>query len=157
MARIASTFNRDGNHVPIWTNGLVESKSMTFDGGTTNDPGDFNGTGNPADLFTVTGDVLVRVFGVCSTDLVGANATVEVGITGNTATLLAQTTGTNIDAAEVWIDSSPATVEALPAQNILTNGTDIIQTVATADVTAGVIVYYCLWTPLSSNGNVVAA
>lgn len=157
MAQIISSFSRDANGVPITTNGIVVSKSMTFAGGTTNDPGDYDGTGNPATLFTVTGDVLVRIFAVCSVNLAGAGATIEVGITGNTAGLIAQTTATDIDAGHVWIDTAPATIEALPAQQILTNGTDIIQTVATANITAGALTYYCLWTNLSSDGNVVAA
>ena len=157
MATTTSTFSRDSNRVPIWTNGIVAIKSMTLDGGTVNDPGDQNGTGNPATLYTVTGDVAVRVFATCSTLLAGDTATLEVGITGNTAVLLAQTTATDIDAAEVWIDTSPGTVQALPGQQVLTSGTDIIQTVGTADITSGVLAYYCLWTPLSSDGDVVAA
>jgi hypothetical protein len=157
MAQILSSFSRDANGVPIWTNGITVSKSMTLAGGTTNDPGDYDGTGNPATLFTVTGDVLVRIFAVCSVNLAGASATIEVGITGNTAGLIAQTTATDIDAGTVWIDTAPATVESLPAQQIMTNGTDIIQTVATANITAGALTYYCLWTPLSSDGNVVSA
>jgi hypothetical protein len=97
------------------------------------------------------------VFATCETTLTGASATVEVGITGNTASLIAQTTGTDIDAGDVWIDATPATIQALPSSNIITNGTDIIQTVATANVTAGVLTYYCVWRPLSSDGNVVSA
>lgn len=157
MVQIQSRFRRDANGIPIWSEGLTESKSMTFAGGTANDVGDYDGTGNPATLFTVTGDVIARVFAVCSVDLAGANATLEVGITDNTAALIAQSTATDIDAGEVWVDTTPATIQAVPASQILTGGTDIIQTVGTANITAGVLTYYCLWTPLSEDGNVVAA
>ena len=140
--------------------GQIARKTMTFDGGTTNDPGDFNGTGNPADLFTVTGIVQVRVVAVCTTVLAGASATVEVGITGSTAAVIAQTTGTDIDANEIWHDATPdAALElsTVAATRIITNGADIIQTVATADVTSGVILYVCFWEPISSGATVVAA
>jgi hypothetical protein len=157
MTKVSEAFIRDANNVPITMDGLTVSKTMTFDGATTNDPGDYDGTGNPATLFTVTGDVLVHVFGVCTTLLAGASATVEVGMTNGTALLLAQTTATDIDANEVWIDTAPALTEALPNAFIIPNGQDIIQTVATANITAGVITYYAIWRPLNSTGKVVAA
>ncbi len=158
MTNILGSYDRDANGVPITTHGVKVSKSMTLAGGTANDPGDSAGTGNPATLFTVTGEVLVRIFATCQTALVSAGGgTIEVGITGNTAALIAQTTAANILINTVWIDATPGTIQALPSDQVLTNGTDIIQTIATADVTAGVLTYYCFWSPLSSTGNVVAA
>jgi len=157
MAIITGSFWRDANGVPITTDGLIASKSMTFAGGTTNDPGDYDGTGNPATLFTVTGDVLAHVFGVCTVSLEGANATIEVGVTNGTAQIIAQTTATGIDALMAWIDASAALTQALPSAVIIGGGQDIIQTVGTANITTGAITYYCIWRPLSSTGNVVAA
>jgi hypothetical protein len=81
----------------------------------------------------------------------------RAGISGNTAALLAQSTATNIDTGEVWVDTGPATIEAVPGDKILTNGTDIIQTIATADITDGTLTYYCLWVPLTTGASVVAA
>lgn len=154
----STNLQRDASFAPIQGNhAMLATKSITFAGGTANDPGDFDGTGNPATLFTVTGTVLVTIFGVCTVNLAGAGATLEVGITGNTAALIAQTTGTDIDANTIWVDTGPATVEALPSTQILTNGTDIIQTAGTANITAGAITYYCLWRPLSTGSSVVAA
>lgn len=158
MTNIQSAYRRDANGVPITTYGIIVSKSMTLAGGTVNDPGDFDGTGNPATLFTVTGDVLVQVFAVCGTGLNGGGtATIEVGIAGNTAALIAQTAADDIDTNEVWVDASPGTAQAIPSAQILTNGTDIIQTIGTANVTAGVLTYYALWAPLSSSADLVAA
>lgn len=156
MGRVPIDDNRVPLVMPEW--GVVEKKSMTFAGGTTNDPGDFDGTGNPATLFTVTGLVKVRIFGFGTTDLVGATATLEVGTAKSTAGLIAQTTATNIDANEIWHDNAPDnSVEAITvaAENIV--GQNIIQTVATANITAGAIDYYCFWIPLSENGKVEAA
>lgn len=152
-------FKRDNNRVPI-DNYFYATKSITFDGGTANDPGDESGTGNPATLFTVTGEVLVRVYGVCTTLLAGALATLEIGTTKSTAGLIAQTTATDIDASEIWHDASPDTdieLFTVATEKIVANGADIIQTVGTADITSGVIVYHCLWLPISLTGNVVAA
>lgn len=148
----ASAFTRDANFVPITTKGLITSKSITYAAGTT-------GAEGATTLFTVTGVVIVTVFAHCTSDLTGANATIEVGISGNTAAVIAQTTATTIDSGEIWDDASPATIEALAnnSEKIVAGGTDIIQTIATAAITGGVLTYYCLWTPVSSDGNVVAA
>lgn len=151
--------NRDNAPVTSVNWSLQAVKTMTFDGGTENDPGDIDGTGNPADLFTVTGPVLVEVIGYCTTTLEGASATLEVGIAGSTAAFIAQTTATGIAAGEIWHDNSPdAKVEAstVAVQQLL-NNTDIIQTAATANITAGAITYVAYWYPLSPDASVVAA
>ena len=44
-------------------------------------------------IFTVTGDILLCVFGLCQVTLTsGGGDTIELGISGNTAALIAQTT-----------------------------------------------------------------
>lgn len=150
MTRLAAAFNRDANNVPIDGLGFTDSKAITYAAGTT-------GATGATTLFTVTGVVAVRIFAVCSDDLTsGGAATLEVGIAGNTAALIAQTTATGIDSGEIWIDTAAATVEALPAIQIL-SGTNIIQTIGTTTVSGGTLTYYCLWLPISSDGNVVAA
>lgn len=150
MTTVASAFNRDANHVPITNLGLVESKAITYAAATT-------GATGATTLFTVTGTVAMRVFAVASgTDLTGSG-TLEVGISGNTAAILAQVAATALDVGEVWFSDTPATVGTLPAIQVLTAGTDIIQTISTNTVTAGTLTYYCLWNPISSDGNVVAA
>lgn len=151
MSQIVSSFQRDANGVPIWGNGLTVTKSITYAAGTT-------GATGATTLFTVTGDVAVRLFAKCTSDLTsGGAATIEAGISGNTAALIAQTTATGIDSGEIWLDTGPATVEALPSQQILVGGTDIIQTIGTTTISGGILTYYCLWFPISTDGNVVAA
>lgn len=142
-------FQRDANHVPIVTLGLVETKTITYVAGTT-------GATGATTLFTVTGDVAVRVYAVCSTLLTGAGATLEIGVAGEINALIAQTTGTDIDAGEIWVDAVPGFIQAMPAINLIGTGKDIIQTIATAAVSAGALTYYCIWTPISADGNVVA-
>lgn len=151
MTQILGAFKRDANSVPIWTEGLIESKSITFAAATT-------GATGATTLFTVSGCVAVKVFGVCGLTLEGA-ATLEVGISGATAVILAQLANATVLATdEIYVDATPTTkVEAMPSQLIIGNGQDIIQTIGSTALTAGILTYYCLWAPISSDGNVVAA
>ena len=144
----------------VWR--IAKKVSSAFAGGTANAHGDSAGTGTPYTLFTVTGDVLIQgVFGIGNTSLTGANGTIEVGVTGNTAALIALETGTEIDAGGVFTSATQA-VGIAPLQGsgalyALSSGLDIIETTATADITAGQIDYYVIWAPCEPGASVVAA
>lgn len=104
-------------------------------------------------LFTVTGTVALSVFGVCSTSLTGAS-THEIGVAGNTAQLVAQIANTTtLDAGDVYTDADTEVgAGAIPGVQVVTD--DVILTIGSTATTAGVVTYYCLWRPLSSDGNV---
>lgn len=141
---------------------VAYAKPSAFDGGTANARGDDAGTSDPLKLFTVTGDVLVRIVGVCTTLLAGATATVSVGVAGNVAGLIALTTATDLVANEIWNDSTPTEVGAGLLSGVLgpylvVEGLDINEYVATADVTSGQIYYICFWRKVSADGNVVGS
>ena len=53
----------------------LAEKEITFVGGTPNAIGDFDGTGNPFDIFTVTGTVRMKIYAICTTNLAGAAGT----------------------------------------------------------------------------------
>jgi hypothetical protein len=130
---------------------------MTFAGGTLNDPGDFDGTGNPATLFTVSGGmVAVKVYARVVTALAGATATIQVGTTVNGATIIAQTTATNLAVNEVWNDASPD-ISAEVDSTLRVVSQNIIQTVGTANITSGVIEYVAIWKPITEGATLVAA
>lgn len=156
--KFAVNLDRDASYQPL-SGGYLPfrtSKTITFDGNTANAIGDHDGTGDPFTIFEVTGDVFVAVVGVCKTTLVGA-ATLEVGVTDATAALLAQITdATTLAANEFWLpDATPSLAEAhTPKIHGIGGGLDIIGTVGTANITAGVIDFYCSFMPLSSDGNV---
>ena len=153
MSKYDASLDRDANRVGIQgVNSFKSTTSVTFAAGTT-------GAVDTFSLFTVTGDVLLTIFAVCNTDLTsGGAATIEVGVAGNTAGLIAQTTATDIDDGDVWVDATPGVgVQALPGTFIVNDGADVIYTVGTTTITGGVLEFYCLWRPLSSDGNVVAA
>ena len=109
---------------------IAISKPAAFTGGTANTRGDKDGTKAAQTLFEVTGDVLVRVFGVCTVDLVGA-ATLEVGVTGNTAALIAQiANATTLDENEIYYGATHVvgvqTLASVLGPYIVVNGLDII-------------------------------
>jgi hypothetical protein len=141
---------------------VIKCAPSAFAGGTTNARGDKDGTNASYKLFNVTGDVLVRIYGVCTTTLVGAG-TIEVGITGNTALLLPQVSdATTIAANDVWIDATVgevggALLSNIPATTLITNGLDIYEKVASTDVTSGNIYYVCMWKPVVPGSKVESA
>ena len=149
MSSFDAAMDRDANRQVITSNESFKLESTwTFVTATT-------GATGAHTLFTVTGNVLVSVFGVCDTSLDGA-ATLEVGVASNTAQLLAQiANATTLDDGDVYVDADTEVGAGLiPSMQVLNDGTDIIMTIGATAVTAGAVDFYCLWRPLSSNGNV---
>ena len=140
----------------------VITKDITFAGSTTNAIGDYDGTGDPFNIFTVTGNVIVKIIGVCTTDVTSSTGTahVSVGTTAHITGVLPSVTASGLATNEIWHDVSPDSgIEAssVLSEKIIANGADIIGTVTLENATAGVIKFICLWKPISLDGNVVAA
>lgn len=137
------------------------ARPTAFDGGSPNARGEDGGANDPFTLFTVTGDVIVRLFGVCTADLVGDTTTIQVGVVGNTTAFIADTLATDIDANDIWTDATPAIRTEVLANvlgpHIIINGMDIVEAVTISNIEAGNIYYVCLWRPLSPDGLVVSA
>jgi hypothetical protein len=137
------------------------SNTVTFAGATPNAIGDFDGTGNQVTVFTVTGEVLVRVTAICTTDLVfAANATIELGTAANEIIATTDLTSEGLAAKEIWHDATPDSeieLYSTSREYVITDGNDITLTVGVANVNSGVIAIYCDWRPLSSDGLVAAA
>jgi hypothetical protein len=129
----------------------IASKTITFDGAAGT-----GATGNTT-LFTITGDVLIQAVGTCSTTLVGATATISLGITGNGTALIASTTATSIQTNMGWRDASPSTNETMPTSSTVISSRDILAVIGTANITAGVLNIYIVWRPLSVGASVVPA
>lgn len=110
-------------------------------------------------IFTVTGDVRLSVYGVCKVACTGAG-TIELGVAGGTAEIIAQATAADLILNELWHDATPTTTRELidptGREWIISGGQDVIFTVAGADLTAGDVDFYALWYPLSADANVVA-
>lgn len=118
-----------------------------------------NSTGTVS-VFTVTGDVIVRIVPICKTNVASAAAgNIELGVSADTDAMIAATTGTDIDANKIWNDASPtASIEAESTSRdyIISNGDDVILTLS-AQIDSGVIAFYCHWAALSADGAVVPA
>lgn len=140
----------------VWSPYLCE-KSVTFAGGTTDSWGDDGGALDGGALFTVTGTVRVRIFGVCTVNLAGA-ATINVGTSKTAAGIIAQVADAeDIDAGDIWHDNTPdANVEAssVATEKIVANGEDIRLYNGTTNITAGAITFFCSWFPISADGKV---
>lgn len=101
---------------------------------------------------TVTGGIYIDHMSARCTTLLTGSGVVELGVVGNTASLIPQTTATDIDANEYWQDATPelGCSPSIVAQQVCRN---IVLTVSSATVTAGVIEFVIWWLPDSSDGN----
>jgi len=152
--------NQDVSNALVWQ--TARHASSPFIGATTNKHGDITGTNNPYTIFTVTGDIVILGFwGVVNTSLTGASGTIEVGVTGNTASIIAQETATEVDAGGILVSATQAVGVAAAvgsgAPIAFNNGLDIIETVATTDIAAGQIDYYVIWAPVEPGASLVSA
>lgn len=118
-------------------------------------------------VFTLTGRVVVRMFAVCTDAVLSGGApTIEMGVAGDTACIVALTNpATQLIAGEWWYDNAPvATVigEGTAAlEFVLSGGQDVIVTIGGAGapdaVTAGELEITAYWRNLSDDGSVQAA
>lgn len=124
------------------------TKTVTFDGTAG------NGAIGTVALGTVTGSILITHLTVrCKVDLVGA-ATLEMGVAGNTAALVAQIAdATNIDVGEWWHSSSSLVGVAQAVLDRCLQANPIL-TIGTANITAGQLEIVMMWLPLSADGNI---
>lgn len=134
-------------------------KSITFAGATPNAIGDFDGTGDPYDIFSVTGTVVVKLYAVCTTTLtIDATATAEVGTALLDDGLIATTAGDAIDVNEIWHDNAPDSsieLDSVAPETIVNQ--DIIGSTKTANIKTGVVKFICVWRAVSVDGNITAA
>jgi hypothetical protein len=160
-----ASLDLDANGKPIYRGEFPfrTKRTITFLGETTDAWGNDGGALDDSAIFTVTGVVMVKLIADIKTSLTGASATIEVGITGDTAIFMPTETGTQLDAGQIWFnDAGNATYgivgeEAAAADNLpeyILNGNDIILTVKTANVATGKIDFYALWNPISDDGSI---
>ena len=91
-----------------WPQYDSKEKIVTFAGATPDAIGDYDGTGNPVTLFTVTGTVELSIIALVTTSLTrDGSATVEVGTALTTAGLIAQTAANAPTVNDIWHDGSP--------------------------------------------------
>lgn len=159
MTLISATFPRDANQVPIRnTQDIFITKITRAYAGTAG-----LGAVGTTNIFTVTGIVCARIIGLCTEDLASAGGgAISIGVVStagaaaSTNGLIVATTATNIDVGEVWVDATPVNGALLSSTPRFIDTGSITEVVATGDVTDGTIDIYCLWSPFTRTGNVVA-
>jgi len=117
-----------------------------------------------AAAFTVTGDVLVRVYGVVGATGITSTSgttTLALGTTELTTGIIGASTvnNTQFAATDVWTDTTPANDVDLLSSDwfLIGGGADIILTRSVDDITAGTLTLYCEWIGKSAGASVVAA
>jgi len=118
---------------------------------------EFSGGSDPITLFTVTGDVIVRIIPICKDDIQSTEApNISLGVEGDADAMISDTVAEDLATDEIWIDVSPdSKVEAADAIRayIISGGNDVILT-PDDKIDSGEIVFYCFWSPLSTDGEV---
>lgn len=128
---------------------FVVRKRITYTGGA-----GAGQSGSPVPIFTISsgGSAWVSIGAHVATSLTGATATIALGVTGSTSLFIAATTATGLTtSAANWVDATPdAAGIAVPAalKDIQVDA-DIINTIATANVTGGVIDYVLMYVPVT--------
>lgn len=161
----SGSFYRDANRVPIWTDGIITKKSITFAGATTDAWGDDGGSRDGGKLFIINGLVYIRLVAVCTVNCAGAGSTGAVGIDG--PEFMPTTTMTDLDAGGIWLNNATpaemfivgeqqAAADNLPEYMINGNNTPIVLVTETANTTAGSLDFYAIWRPISTDAEVKA-
>jgi hypothetical protein len=162
----AGTTGPEGGDFPVPAHFYGERARMIVKNSDTVDNGVTYTTGAVTPIFTVTGAVFARVWGHVTTAVVstGDNGTLTVGIANNTAKLVpSYTAGSGTIVANDILGNAGTT--AVPGDDIegagtwvfIGGGEDINVTVATNNMTSGVIDWYCEWYPINATGRVVSA
>ena len=113
-------------------------------------------------IFDVNGTIMARCVAVVTTTCTSAsnNGTVELGVAGDTGCMLGQQVldGTAFVENDVWTLAQDADTPSadLTTWTIVPNSLDLILTTATNNPTAGVIVFYLEWLPLSPGATCTA-
>ena len=111
-------------------------------------------------LFNVTGQIkIVSLIPFCTLSLEETAATVTtlLGVVGDTNLFLDTTEPEDIDTGEFWDATAQATIAgvAIPASlKDIVISANIIQTIVTSTISAGVMDFYLRWIPLSSDAAV---
>lgn len=115
-----------------------------------------------ANVFTVTGDVMARFFGLVGSTAITSTSgttTLALGVTSILQGIITNTTinnTTNFVAKAVWVDTSPTGISDLLQNYGVYSSVNVILTRSVDDITAGALTIFGLWRPLSPGASVVA-
>lgn len=113
------------------------------------------------EVFTVTGPVRMRMWVQCTENVAssGGTATIAFGHETTTNAFIAATDETELDAGDLWYDTTPTTSADTLANVVLDwviNGLDVGYIIANEALTDGTLVFHCVWDALASGASVAA-
>lgn len=131
------------------------TKTITFDGSSGLGLVNTNTT-----IWTITGRVAMTYLGcyVDTTVAGGVNASLQMGVTGNTAAMKAvtQITAIPLTATYIWDSNGARGYDALNTVSLSTPyallSADVILRTTVATITSGVLVFDCYYLPLTDGG-----
>ena len=121
--------------------------------------GTTTGTVAEHEVLTVTGLCRVKTTILCTTNVAGTGS-IQFGVGGATSAMIGATTGTELDATDVWYDTTPTTAYASASDAILdviVDGLDIGYEITVGTLTSGVLRFIHEWQPLEDGAICVAA
>jgi hypothetical protein len=140
--------------------------TVAFDG--TTGEAHWGNAGETDEIFTVTGAVRMKILAECTETCTGTDGgTIALWAATNEDILIAATTvntegadNTNLDAGEIWLDTSPTEHSAVGTSGFfdftIVGGLDVGLDCQTQDIADGTIIFHCWWSPLDSTGAVAA-
>ena len=112
------------------------------------------------EIATVTGAVEILILPECTGTLVGATATLTLGDETTADSIIASSAAPSLAIGEWWADATMTrtilTRTLMNGLDIVVVGKDIGYTIGTAALTSGSILFHMFWSPISSDGLVVA-
>ena len=112
------------------------------------------------EIAEVTGLVRLRVVPEVTANLAGATTTIALGTETTADLFIAATTGTFLDATEIWQSSTDAnnisTIATSSVIDTVVSSDDVGYTIAGGSATGGEIVFHIWWEPMNATGAVAA-
>ena len=115
-------------------------------------------------LFNISGVVRFKIIPVCITSLAGGGVgnQVSLGYNGAATAIIAETTGTQIDAGEIWMSSVDAAIAkekatSLVLDRVAAGYTTIRMQITSASTSTGKIQFHLWWEPILAGSKVTVA
>jgi len=131
---------------------VPETVAITMAAGTT-------GSIDEHEVLTVTGLCEIEIVVHCTTNIAGGGS-VQLGVGGATDALIGSTNGTDLDATDLWYDTTPTTAYAITGDtkfSLITDGLDVGYEISAGTLTSGVLKFEMKWKPLEDGAYCLAA
>ena len=147
----ADAQDRDANRQIINSYSAFKTvKTLVFDGTAG------RGAIGALSLYNVTGMVCMDIYAHCTDSLLSATGVISVGNNSNSAQFIDGQSASFIDAGHIVQAGISATQIVDLHNNPIMTTSSVTGDVSLEAITAGTLVFYCLWRPISQDGSVVA-